>query len=129
MVEGTGGSKKLSKAINEYLDQPDSTIEIESEYVAKLGDIYLWIENYPYAYGRIIDKFYQWLGMLAVLDPASEEWKIVHEYMQLQESVRKEFEGKMPDRETVFRLHKAVEKAKLEQKSQLELNRTDSQTC
>ncbi len=111
-------SKELSNAINTLLDQPDTIIKIESEYVANVGGMYVWVENYPYAYGRVTDRFYEWLGMLAVLDPESKEWKNVYNHMLFHEELRRKFEGKMPDRETVFRLHKAVEKAKREQQTQ-----------
>ena len=120
-------SKELSELVNSLLDHPDTVITIETEYIAKVGGIYLWVKNYPYAYGRVADNFYNCMATLAVLDPESDSWRIVYQNMQFHEALRDRFEGKMPDRETVFRLHKAVEKAKREQQAQHESNETVAQ--
>lgn len=65
-------SSTLSKSINTLLDNGEKILII-SPFEVKLGPHYLWIENYPYAYGS--DRY----------------------------------EDIMPDRQTVYRLHKEVE--------------------
>jgi hypothetical protein len=42
-------SLELDKKINSLLDSGEKLIRI-SPYNAKLGDMRLWVENYPYAY-------------------------------------------------------------------------------
>jgi hypothetical protein len=96
-------SPALSKIINQYLDDPDTTIVIHDEYSCTLQHptfktLPLWINNYPYCYG--------------FLYPANFKCTIadLENYVEL----KKIFGRKLPDRKTVYRLHEAVENKKKE---------------
>jgi hypothetical protein len=93
----------LSKAINKYLDDPNTTIVIHSEFVCTLEHptfkkLPLWISNYPYAYGN----FYPFTLSLTPDD------------LVIYDELKRFFGNKLPDRRTVYRLHEAVENKKKE---------------
>jgi hypothetical protein len=90
----------LSKVINKYLDDPNTTIVIHSEFVCTLEHptfkkLPLWIRDYPYAYGSLYPS----------LNP---------DYLVIYGELKRFFGNKLPDRRTVYRLHEAVENKKKE---------------
>lgn len=44
--------RELSALINSLLDDPWTPITVHDEYSVSLGDLELWIANYPYCYGH-----------------------------------------------------------------------------
>lgn len=111
-IRNRAASKELSDLINNLLDNPKVVITIMSKYVANVGGVNLWIENYPYSYGCVYSLSYLYLGELAVLEPKSKEWESVYLKMSFEEALCDRFKHHMPDRETVFRLHEAVQQVK-----------------
>jgi hypothetical protein len=103
LIRNEPTSPALSKIINQYLDDPDTTIVIHDEYSCTLQHptfkiLPLWINNYPYCYG--------------FLYPHSFNWKTAD--LENYEELKKIFGRKLPDRKTVYRLHEAVENKKKE---------------
>jgi hypothetical protein len=96
-------SPALSKIINQYLDDPATTIVIHDEYSCTLQHptfkiLPLWINNYPYCYG--------------FLYPHGFNWKTTD--LENYQELKKIFGRKLPDRKTAYRLHEAVENKKKE---------------
>lgn len=84
-------SGKLSKKINELLDNPNTKISLDN-YVMQLGDLPLWIKNFPYAYGRFWDIH------------ARLPIGLVKKRSDQQQTYHKQFGGKCPNQATIWRL-------------------------
>jgi len=87
-------SKELSRMINCILDNPNTKIEILDQFTALVGPLSLWIENYPYAYGKL------WINW-----ELYKKDKKLYDYNTLMYKI---FGNQIPDRATVYRLHKLV---------------------
>ena len=87
-------SKELSRMINCILDNPNTKIAILDQFTALVGPLSLWIENYPYAYGKL------WINW-----ELYKKDKKLYDYNKL---IYQTFGNQIPDRATVYRLHKLV---------------------
>jgi len=88
-------SKTHSQKINQLLDDPDTGLILDPSisgvvYTILLGDLRLWVGNFPFAYG------YTWEDINFDLN---YDWH----------------SRRLPDRATVFRLRQVVEAAKASQ--------------
>jgi len=98
-------SGKLSKKINELLDNPNTKISLDN-YVMQLGDLPLWIKNFPYAYGRFWDQKSKYVLMPSLIDlaPDTPEWiQAKNRFDQLQ-TYHDQYGKKCPDAATIWRL-------------------------
>lgn len=75
-------NEALSKFINRALDEGVTPVIID-QYTCSIKDVQLWIENYPYAYGKVWNS---------CLPRHCTPWRI----------------SGMPDRATVVRLYDAI---------------------
>jgi hypothetical protein len=110
-------SKVLSKKINELLDDPDTELIIQCEYMICLGGLTLWVGNYPYAYGNY-HKPYQIedaVNELIYSEPLTERWETLVNFFNQEDEYEKAYGDRVPDRATVFRLRQVVESAKASQ--------------
>jgi hypothetical protein len=103
LIRNEPTSPALSKIINQYLDDPDTTIVIHDEYSCTLqhptfNRLCLWIANYPYCYGYVACNHSE------LIDGDWENYKKLNFLLG----------EKLPDRKTVYRLHEAVENKKKE---------------
>lgn len=105
-------SKALSKRINQFLDDPNTELILYSEYSVILGDLRLWVRNFPYSYGFFYGNPDEYLEELIYLSPDTDRWKVLERYTMRQQEYRKEFGNRLPDRATVFRLNQVVKAAK-----------------
>lgn len=108
LLRNRKSSPILSKMINDLLDDGYEP-ELESSYVVKLGDLKLWIANFPYEYGKLHDTALVDIAKMAVLKPGSFEWNLILFRMKRDLELARKYKESMPDRATVYRLHKAVE--------------------
>jgi hypothetical protein len=108
-------SKALSKKINELLDDPNTELIIQCEYMICLGGLTLWVGNYPYAYGNY-HKPYQIedaVNELIYSEPLTERWETLVNFLNQEDEYEKAYGDRVPDRVTVFRLRQVEESAKL----------------
>jgi hypothetical protein len=80
--------------INCILDNPNTKIEILDQFTALVGPMSLWIENYPYSYGGLY-----------------RNWELYQKDKKLYDynkSMSDHFGNQIPDRATVYSLHKLV---------------------
>lgn len=103
LVRNKTTSKELSIIINKLLDDPTTNIKLLGDYHVLVGTLGLWIGNYPYQYGYVST----WACHLMT----SEEH---HFTLALYNIIG----DKLPDRKTVYRLNKVVEKLKEEKRIQ-----------
>jgi len=82
--------------LTKELDKPETKIQILSEYHALVGPICIWIENFPYAYGKVSTCY-----ELRHLSEALFRYNI-----HLSRSLKG-----LPNRATVYRLHKLIQPA------------------
>jgi len=93
----------LSKVINKYLDDPNTTIVIHSDFVCTLEHptfkkLPLWIGSYPNSYGNLYPS----------------TLSLTPDDLVFYGELERVFGYKLPDRRTVYRLHEAVENKKKE---------------
>jgi hypothetical protein len=107
-------SKALSKKINQLLDDPNTELVIEGDYVIILGGLSLWVGNFPYAYGDY-HKPYQIedaINELIYSEPQTERWETLVNFLNQENEYAKAYGDRVPDRATRFRLRQVVESAK-----------------
>jgi hypothetical protein len=96
-------SKELSKIINSLLDDPNTEIKLLGDYSVLLGSVCLWVGNYPYAYGNVC---------------TIATYQLSDEIIKFNVTLYRFCGTKLPDRKTVYRLHKVVSKLQVEHKKQ-----------
>ena len=99
-------SAKLSRKINELLDDPSTTITVD-DYVMYLGDLPLWVANFPYAYGTLQGTESTWLlglDSLINLTPDTPEWIQAKNRFDQAQSYHNQYGKNCPNAATVWRL-------------------------
>ena len=97
-------SDDLSEKINELLDDPNTEINVD-DYVLYLGDLHLWIANFPYYYG-IFDPgdMVCLMTELAFRDSYSSEWAETRKQLEHLYTYQQKYGNKCPDSATIWRL-------------------------
>jgi hypothetical protein len=98
-------STKLSKKINELLDDPNTTVYVDN-YVIFLGDLSLWVANFPFAYGRFWDREsnYVLIPSLMELAPDTPDWIQAKTRFDQLQTYHNQYGKKCPDAATIWRL-------------------------
>jgi hypothetical protein len=94
-------SGDLSEKINELLDDPNTKINVD-DYVLYLGDLHLWIANFPYYYGILHPGVFEF--ELTFQDPNSSEWAETRKQLDQLYVYLQKYEGRCPNSPTIWRL-------------------------
>lgn len=108
LVRNLPTSKEWSEKVNEQLHATGDTVEIIDAYTAIVGNLVVWIENYPYAYGCPYAKYIT--TEISKKLNFSKEGSLELSQMSLLNHAK--YGQKLPDRRTVYLLHRAVERAR-----------------
>lgn len=115
LIRNERSSKELSQMINDALDDPKVKLIILDECSVLLNNMMLWTQNYPYAYGDIIKNGIIPSYAYELNDLGLPSSQIIEHNLKLY----KIFGNKLPNRRTVYRLHKKIEEEKLNQLKEL----------
>jgi hypothetical protein len=98
-------STKLSRRINELLDDPSTTVTAD-DYVMYLGDLSLWVANFPFAYGTFWDQESKYILMPSLIElvPNTPAWVHAKNRLDQLQTYQDQYGKRCPDAATIWRL-------------------------